>query len=57
MVPASVNDQYVIRFCAVAQNSTEDDIGKLLLLFATVFLISELLKKLIGTYPKFTPLQ
>lgn len=28
MVPASVNDQYVIRFCAVAQNATEDDIGK-----------------------------
>lgn len=28
MVPASVNDKYVIRFCAVAQNLTEDDIGK-----------------------------
>lgn len=27
MVPASVNDKYVIRFCAVAQNATEDDIG------------------------------
>lgn len=30
MVPASVNDKYVIRFCAVAQNLTEDDIGKYL---------------------------
>lgn len=28
MVPAAVNDKYVIRFCAVAQNLTEDDIGK-----------------------------
>lgn len=27
MVPASVNDKYVIRFCAVAQNLTEEDIG------------------------------
>lgn len=27
MVPANVNDKYVIRFCAVAQNATEDDIG------------------------------
>lgn len=26
MVPASVNERYIIRFCAVAQNSTEDDI-------------------------------
>ncbi|GAB0096138.1 Aromatic-L-amino-acid decarboxylase [Sergentomyia squamirostris] len=26
MVPASVNDRYVIRFCAVAQNATDDDI-------------------------------
>lgn len=29
MVPASVNEQYVIRFCAVAQNATDEDIGKL----------------------------
>lgn len=28
MVPASVNDKYVIRFCAVAQNATEEDIGE-----------------------------
>lgn len=27
MVPACVNDRYIIRFCAVAQNSTEEDIG------------------------------
>lgn len=27
MVPASVNEKYVIRFCAVAQNATEEDIG------------------------------
>ncbi len=33
MVPASVNDQYVIRFCAVAQNATEDDIGELIAIF------------------------
>lgn len=26
MVPASVNDKYIIRFCAVAQNATEHDI-------------------------------
>lgn len=29
MVPASVNDKYVIRFCVVAQSCTEEDIGKL----------------------------
>lgn len=28
MVPANVHEKYVIRFCAVAQNATEDDIGK-----------------------------
>lgn len=28
MVPANVNDKYVIRFCAVAQNATEEDVGK-----------------------------
>lgn len=28
MVPASVNEKYVIRFCAVAQNATNEDIGK-----------------------------
>ena len=27
MVPASVNDNYVIRFCVCAQNATEEDIG------------------------------
>lgn len=27
MVPASVNDKYVIRFCAVAQHASEEDIG------------------------------
>lgn len=27
MVPASVNEKYIIRFCAVAQNANEDDIG------------------------------
>lgn len=29
MVPANVNDKYVIRFCAVAANATEEDIGEL----------------------------
>uniref|UniRef100_A0A1B0GNC5 Uncharacterized protein n=1 Tax=Phlebotomus papatasi TaxID=29031 RepID=A0A1B0GNC5_PHLPP len=29
MVPASVNEQYVIRFCVNAENSTDDDIGEL----------------------------
>lgn len=29
MVPASVNDKYVIRFCAVAQNACDDDIGNI----------------------------
>jgi hypothetical protein len=27
MVPASVNEKYVIRFCAVVQNATEQQIG------------------------------
>lgn len=27
MVPASVRDKYVIRFCAVAQHATSEDIG------------------------------
>ena len=27
MVPASVNDKFVIRFCVCAQNATDDDIG------------------------------
>lgn len=26
MVPANVNDKYIIRFCAVAQNATNEDI-------------------------------
>ena len=26
LVPASVNDKYVIRFCVCAQNATDDDI-------------------------------
>lgn len=28
MVPATVREKYIIRFCVVAQNSTKDDIGK-----------------------------
>lgn len=28
MVPASLNDRYVIRFCVCAQNATDADIGK-----------------------------
>lgn len=32
MVPSSVNERYVIRFCAVAQNATDDDIGGCLVL-------------------------
>jgi len=28
MVPASVNEKYVIRFCAVVQNATEEQIGR-----------------------------
>lgn len=27
MVPASVNDKYVIRFCVCAPNATDEDIG------------------------------
>ena len=27
MVPASVNERFVIRFCVCAQNATEEDIG------------------------------
>lgn len=38
MVPASVNEKYVIRFCAVAQNSSEDDIGnEHMHIFYTIF--------------------
>ena len=32
MVPASVNEQFVIRFCVVAQHATDDDIGKNMIL-------------------------
>ena len=28
MVPANVNDYFVIRFCVCAQNATSSDIGK-----------------------------
>ncbi|GLH02078.1 Uncharacterized protein GBIM_08128 [Gryllus bimaculatus] len=31
MVPASVNDKYVIRFCAVAQDASDADVGSWLL--------------------------
>ena len=27
MVPANVNEKFVIRFCVCAQNATDDDIG------------------------------
>lgn len=30
MVPASVNEKYIIRFCVVAQNASEEDIGRYL---------------------------
>lgn len=36
MVPASVNEQYVIRFCVNAENSTDDDIGELCLKYLIV---------------------
>ena len=43
MVPASVNEQFVIRFCVVAQNATDDDIGKIhictLLIYEILMLI------------------
>jgi hypothetical protein len=28
MVPASVNEKYVIRFCVCAQNASDEDIGE-----------------------------
>lgn len=28
MVPSNVNDRYVIRFCVVAADATESDVGK-----------------------------
>lgn len=31
MVPARVNDKYVIRFCVTAQNATEEEICKYVL--------------------------
>lgn len=41
MVPASVNDKYVIRFCAVAQSAVDEDIGNsgLLFFFSSKFFI------------------
>ena len=33
MVPANVNDYFVIRFCVCAQNATSEDIGTLLKIF------------------------
>ena len=34
MVPASVNEKFVIRFCVCAQNATDDDISEQSLLGA-----------------------
>ncbi|XP_063232615.1 tyrosine decarboxylase-like [Bacillus rossius redtenbacheri] len=44
MVPASVNDKYVIRFCAVAQHATEEDVDhawKVITEFASELLESQ----------------
>lgn len=50
MVPASVNEKYVIRFCAVTQNCSDEDIGKnffLIIKFQLSFFI--VLKITLGT--------
>jgi hypothetical protein len=41
MVPASVNEKYVIRFCAVVQNAMEEHIGAS---FAKEILLSQMNK-------------
>lgn len=50
MVPASVNDKYVIRFCVVAQNASDDDIGKYLL---TCYTFNKVLSVLLHSNKKF----
>jgi hypothetical protein len=48
MVPANVNDKYVIRFCVVAQNATEADIDyawKVIKEFAEELLDSQAVEK------------
>ena len=55
MVPASVNDKFVIRFCVVAQNATDDDIEyawKTLSKIATD-VIEKMQLLVITTYRKF----
>ena len=39
MVPASVNEKYVIRFCVCAQNATDDDIGEFLTILQLMMLM------------------
>ena len=48
MVPASVNEKYVIRFCAVAQNATDEHIGMFHIPFAPFAFVNE--KYVIGFY-------
>lgn len=43
MVPASVNEKYVIRFCAVAQNATEEDIGNDKIKSITIYSINQMI--------------
>lgn len=48
MVPASANDKYVIRFCAVAQNATENDVDyawEVITVFASELLESQAIEK------------
>ncbi|CAG2068571.1 unnamed protein product, partial [Timema podura] len=53
MVPASVNEKYVIRFCAVAQNATEDDVDhawEVITEFASELLETQHLEKVASVY-------
>ena len=39
MVPASLNNKFVIRFCVCAQHATDDDIGLLILILFIILLL------------------
>lgn len=54
MVPASVQDKYVIRFCAVAQNASEEDIQyawDVIVDFATELLEKEQMDNVTEMFP------
>jgi aromatic-L-amino-acid decarboxylase len=40
MIPSIVRGKYIIRFCVVAENSTDEDIGKFHILYIHSFYIN-----------------